>query len=241
MLGALLAIGAAASLAVAAYAATAPRGAGDGAAAGRGSARGWQPTISRHPGKVALSDRARFAFDGGRRARGFRCNLDRRGWKACRSPIVFSGLVPGGHSFAVRALDRRGRRSATARFRWRVLEPKGFSILPHSAGIGTLFPGAPPTILPLTIENPNPVPIFVTGLRVAATADPPGCARAENLSLIAASLSGAAPLRVPAGSSASLPTPDVSPPAIQLRNLPVNQDACQGARFPLAFSGEARG
>jgi hypothetical protein len=28
-------------------------------------------------------------------------------------------------------------------------------------------------------------------------------------------------------------------PAIALRNLPVNQDACQGASFPLAFSGEA--
>jgi hypothetical protein len=96
-------------------------------------------------------------------------------------------------------------------------------------------------ILPLTIENPNPVPIFVTDLRVAATADPPGCAREENLSLIAASLSSAAPLRVPAGGSASLPAPGVSPPAIQLRDLPVNQDACQGARFPLAFSGEARG
>jgi hypothetical protein len=39
----------------------------------------------------------------------------------------------------------------------------------------------------------------------------------------------------------TLPAPGVSPPAIQLRDLPFNQDACQGARFPLAFSGEARG
>jgi hypothetical protein len=241
VLGALLAIGAAASLAVAAYAATAP-GAPDGGPAGRPApGRLWRPTISQHPDKVAVSNVARFHFNAGRRAQGFRCRLDRRGWRTCRAPIVFSRLSPGRHSFVVRALDRNGRYSATARFRWRVLEPKAFAIVPSSSGIGTLFPGAPPTTLPLTIENPNPAPIFVTELRVAATADPPGCAREENLSLVAASLSSAAPLRVPAGGSATLPAPGILPPAIQLRNLPVNQDACQNARFPLAFSGEARG
>ena len=113
--------------------------------------------------------------------------------------------------------------------------------MPHLSGIGALYPGAPPIALPVTIDNPNPVPIHVTGLRVAATADPPGCSRAENLALTPASLSRAAPLHVPADGSTHLPAPGISPPAIQLRDLSVNQDACQHARFPLAFSGEARG
>ena len=238
--GMLLAFGALATLAAVAYAAS-PRD-----VAGGGADRGpaptvWRPVISKHPDKVAVSTDARFDFGAGRRAKRFRCRLDRRGWKACRAPIAFSRLTPGTHSFAVRAFDQRGKRSAAAQFRWRVLEPKGFAIVPRLEEIGALYPGAPPVALPVRIDNPNPVPILVTGLRVTATADPPGCARAENLSLLPASLSSTAPLRILPGRSASLPAPGASPPAIQLRDLPVNQDACQNARFPLVFSGEARG
>ncbi len=56
-----------------------------------------------------------------------------------------------------------------------------FSITPQLAGLGALYPGAPAQALPLTITNPNPVPILVTSLQVRATADPPGCGSAENL------------------------------------------------------------
>jgi hypothetical protein len=241
MLAALAATGVVLGLAVTAYAVTAPGGAGHGRAAGQASTRSWRPTISKHPDKVALSNLARFDFDAGRRAHGFRCRLDSRRWKECRGPVSFAQLGSGGHAFAVLAFDRYGRRSAAARFRWRILEAKAFSIAPHPADAGTLFPGAPPVALPLTIENPNPAPIFVISLRVTASADPPGCPHDENLSLIAASVSSAAPLRIPAEGSASLPAPGLAAPAIQLRDLPVNQDACRGARFPLSFSGEARG
>jgi hypothetical protein len=238
--GALLAICAVAGLAAVAYAAG-PFASPSERARKPAADSNWRPKISQHPDKVAVSTSARFGFAAGRRERGFRCRLDRRRWRACRTPIVFDGLAPGTHSFSVRAVDRRGRRSAAARFRWRVLEPKDFAIAPQLGAIGALYPGAPAVALPVRIENPNPVSIFVTGLRVSATADPPGCGRAENLALAPASVSSAKPLRVPAGGSASLPAPGASPPMIQLRDLPVNQDACQGARFPLAFSGEARG
>ncbi len=113
--------------------------------------------------------------------------------------------------------------------------------MPQLSGIDALYPGAPAVALPVRIDNPNPVPILVTGLQVAATADPPGCSRGENLLFMPASLSKKAPLRVPAGGSATLPAAGISAPAIQLRNLPVNQDACQNAQFPLAFSGKAHG
>jgi hypothetical protein len=240
--GAVATIGAIAGLVAVAYAAV-PDGMSGTVDALRkpASAPAWRPTISRHPEKVAVSDVARFDFGAGRRARRFSCRLDRRRWKACRAPIAYGVPAPGWHSFAVRAFDRWGRRSAATRFRWRVLEPKDFAIVPRLSGIGALYPGAPAVTLPVTIDNPNPVPIHVTSLRVTATADPPGCARAENLLLAPAGLSSEAPLRVPAGGSASLPAPGTSPPEIQLRDLPVNQDACQNARFPLAFSGEARG
>lgn len=239
--GALAAIGAIAGLVAVAYAAATGDMRGVDALRKPASTPPWRPAISRHPDRISASNVARFDFAAGRRARRFRCRLDRRGWRACQAPIAYRELAPGKHSFAVRALDRRGRRSAAARFRWQVLEPRDFAIVPRLSGIDALYPGAPAVALPVTIDNPNPVPILVTELRVAATADPLRCDRAENLILIPAGLSSTAPLRVPAEGSASLPTPGFSPPAIQLRDLPVNQDACQNARFSLAFSGEAHG
>ena len=116
-----------------------------------------------------------------------------------------------------------------------------FSIAPLLSSLSALHPGAPPTALPLVIANPNSVPIFVTGLSVTVTADPVGCASAENLVLGQSGASSAAPIEIPAGGSVSVPSPGASAPTIQLRDLPVNQDACQNARFPLEFSGSARG
>ncbi len=235
------ALGVATCLGAVAYAAASHGAAGTGTERRPASLRLPTPTITTHPSKLATSTRARFGFTVRGRNLRFQCRLDRRGWRACRAPIVFTGLAPGDHAFSVRALDRRRRHGRAARFRWSLLAPKDFSIVPQLAGLGPLYPGAPPSPLPLTISNPNPAPIHVTSLRVAATADPPGCGSDANLELTHSSVSSVAPLRVPAGGSVGLPAAGVSAPAIQLRDLPVNQDACQRAQFPLAFSGEARG
>lgn len=200
-----------------------------------------KPKITMHPDKLATSTSAKFVFG----ARGgkprFQCKLDGRPWSACQAPVSFSKLGTGSHSFSVRSAGGQGRHGKAARFRWQVLAPKDFSITPQLGGLGALYPGAPAQALPLTITNPNPVPIFVTSLQARATADPAGCAGADNLVLSGASASSAAPIKVPASGSVSLPAPGASAPSIQLRDLPVSQDACQRAQFPLAFSGTARG
>jgi hypothetical protein len=200
-----------------------------------------QPKISMHPDKLATSTTAKFAFAvrGGKPR--FQCRLDSRAWSACQAPVVFSKLSIGSHSFSVRVLASRGRHGKASRFRWRVLEPMGFSITPQLAGLGALYPGAPAQALPLVLANPNPVPILVTSLTVSASASPPGCDSAENLILIGASATSASPIKVPASGSISLPGPAGAAPTIQLRDLPVGQDACQRAQFPLSFSGTARG
>jgi hypothetical protein len=207
----------------------------------RGSASLPKPKILSHPEKVAPSTSARFTFGAGGRNPRFQCRLDGRRWAACRSPLVLSKLTVGEHGFSVRTAGGRGAHGKAARFRWRVLEPKDFTIVPRLAGLGALYPGAPLQSLPLTIANPHPVPILVTSLQVRATGDPAGCSNTENLILIGASASSSAPIKVPAGGSVSLPAPGVSAPAIGLRDLPINQDACQRTQFPLAFSGTARG
>jgi hypothetical protein len=200
-----------------------------------------KPKITMHPDKLATSTNAKFSFTvrGGKPR--FQCRLDGRPWSACQAPVSFSKLAVGSHSFSVRSVGARGKHSKTARFRWQVLEPKNFSITPQLGDLGPLFPGAPAQALPLTITNPNPVPILVTSLQVRATGDPAGCSSAENLVLSGSSASSAAPIKVPASGSVSLPAPGASAPSIQLRDLPVSQDACQRAQFPLAFSGIARG
>ena len=200
-----------------------------------------KPKITMHPDKLATSTNAKFSFTVRTGKAHFQCRLDGRPWSACQAPLSFSKLTPGSHSFSVRSVGPRRKHSKTARFRWQVLEPKDFSITPRLGGLGALYPGAPAQALPLTITNPNPVPIFVTSLRVRAAADPPGCGSAENLVLGGSSASSAAPIEVPASGSVSLPAPGASAPTIQLRDLPVSQDACQRAQFPLAFFGTARG
>jgi hypothetical protein len=233
-----------AGLGAVAYAA-APKSPNPGSAAkaerSQGVASLPKPKITMHPDKLATSTSAKFAFAVRGSKPRFQCRLDGRSWSACQSPAAFSKLTVGSHSFSVRAVAARGRHSKTARFRWRVLEPKDFSIAPQLANLGALFPGAPAQPLPLVISNPNPVPIFVTSLTVSATAGAPGCSSAENLVLTGSSASSRSPIKVPANGSVSLPGPGGSAPAIQLRDLPASQDACQKAQFPLSFSGTARG
>lgn len=244
MRGMLAVLAGIAGLGAVAYAAT-PRNPSSGSApkAERSQAGGSlpKPKISMHPDKLATSTSARFGFTVRTGKPHFQCRLDDRPWSACQAPVSFSKLAPGSHSFSVRSVGPGKKHSKTARFRWQVLEPKDFSITPQLGGLGALYPGAAPQALPLTITNPNPVPIFVTSLQVRATADPPGCGSAENLVLGGSSASSATPIEVPASGSVSLPAPGASAPSIQLRDLPVSQDACQRAQFPLAFSGTARG
>jgi len=175
-----------------------------------------------------------------RTPRSFQCRLDDGGWSSCSSPHIAVGLSPGGHAFAVRALGRRGDPSRAALFSWQQVEPKSFSIEPRGTSEGML-PGDPPRSLPVLISNPNSVPIEVTSLTVTFAADPPGCPGAPNFELVPSSASPSAPLTVPAGGSVSLPSASVSAPTIALRNLPINQNACQGARVQLAFNGQAHG
>lgn len=233
-----------AGLGAVAYAAT-PQGATPGtspkAERSQGAVSLPKPRITMHPDKLATSTRAKFAFTVRSAKPRFQCRLDSRSWSTCQTPATFSKLAPGSHSFSVRSLGARGKPSQAARFRWQVLEPKDFSVTPQLAGLGPLFPGAPAQALPLVIGNPNPVPIFVTSLQVKATTGPAGCASADNLVLSGSSASAAAPVKVPASGSVSLPAPGISAPSIGLRDLPVNQDACQRTQFPLAFYGTARG
>jgi hypothetical protein len=175
------------------------------------------------------------------RWRRFECRFEGGEWSGCSSPHVISGLEPGDHALAVRALNRRGLPGQAAHYRWAQLEPKGFTIDSDTSTLEDLMPGAPAQELPLRIGNPNPEPIEVTALTVAVSPDPSGCPADPNFAVTPASLSPSAPLVIPAGGTASLPSAAAGAPTLALRELSSDQNACQGATVQLVFNGEARG
>jgi hypothetical protein len=200
-----------------------------------------RPRIVRHPAKTTLSTRASFRYLSRQADIEFACKLDDAGWKRCGlARAAYRGLAVGAHRFSVRA-EADGVRSLPARFAWAQAEPKSFTIVPELSGLSLLYPGAPPVAVPLVLTNPNSAPIRVTSLKVSVTADPAACPSGANLELIQSSASERKPVKIPAGGTVRLPVSGVSAPAVALRNLPVNQDTCQGVSFPLAFSGEALG
>jgi len=206
-----------------------------------GGGRPPRPSIVRHPAQTTLSTSVGFRFVDRQAGVDFLCKLDGAGWKRCGSGVAYRGLAVGAHRFLVRAEEGRGARSWPVRFDWVQAEPKSFSIAAELSGLSRLYPGAGPVALPLTLTNPNSALIFVTSLRVSVARDPAACPSTANLELIQANASEKRPVKIPAGASVRLPANGVAPPAIALRDLPVNQDPCQGVQFPLAFSGEAHG
>jgi hypothetical protein len=200
-----------------------------------------RPRIVRHPAKTTLSTRVSFRYASRQAEVAFACKLDDAGWKRCGpTQVAYRGLAVGAHRFFVRA-EAGGARSRPARFAWAQAEPKGFSIVPELSALSLLYPGAAPIPVPLVLTNPNSAPIQVTSLKVSVTADSAACPSGANLELVQSSASAKTPVKIPAGGMARLPAAGVSAPAVALRDLPVNQDACQGVSFPLAFLGKALG
>lgn len=208
---------------------------------GLGGKRPLKPRITRHPAAMTASTVATFRFvDRDRRLR-FQCRLDRHRWQVCSRRVAYRHLAIGVHRFKVRARDGAGKLSPAARFKWSVARSESFSVTPQPSTLGALYPGAAPVAIPVLLTNSNSFPIYVTKLGAKATSSPPGCDSATNIALSPSSASSSTAVRIAAHSSASLPSQGISAPMIQLRDLPVNQDACQGGQFPLSFYGSAHG
>jgi hypothetical protein len=234
-------IGAASCLAVAAFAYAAGASPSSSGGDARPSASQLpRPRILKHPRRPSLSTSVAFTYRSGVPGAVFQCRLDEGAWKACGTRVVYRGLAAGLHTFQVRVESSSGARSRAARYAWIRTEPKSFKVEPTGSDIEPLYPGGTPQGLPLKLTNPNPAAISITALRVSLAGDPPGCP-SPNFELIPSNASPRKPLRVAAGASVTVPTPTVTAPAIGLRELPVSQDACQGAQLKLAFSGAAHG
>ncbi len=200
------------------------------------------PYVTKHLADPAGSTSATFAFSDRLSHASFRCKLDGRPWRRCASPIHYSRLRPIEHHFYVyvHANTPSDIRSRVVRFNWNAITQVSSENFSISVGvIGSLYPGAVPVPIPLTLSNPNGVPIVVTRLTVVVTSSPAGCSSSTNVRLTQSSLSSMNPVLIEANSSLRLPAKGVAAPMIQLLDLPVNQDACKNAAFPLTVTGSA--
>jgi hypothetical protein len=101
---------------------------------------------------------------------------------------------------------------------------------PTSAEAGALlYPGVT-RYLWYRVHNPLPQAITVTSLGLAGVQAPPSCP-AANLDVAELGLTGA--FVVPPATTATV----LAPRPFQLRNLPVNQDACKDVTFTFTFTG----
>src|SRR5205807_487478 len=99
-----------------------------------------QTTITSGPAATTTSTAAGFAFSASEPAT-FACSLDGAGSTACTSPVGYSGLAVGAHSFSVRARDLAGNVDSTpATWSWSVVTGGGNPrSAPLAPATGALF------------------------------------------------------------------------------------------------------
>jgi DNA-binding beta-propeller fold protein YncE len=79
--------------------------------------------IGKHPQKKTRKRRAKFTFSSNEPGSSFKCKLDRKPFKPCRTPLT-KKVKPGKHRFRVEAIDPAGNVDPTpATFSWKVLRP----------------------------------------------------------------------------------------------------------------------
>jgi hypothetical protein len=80
-----------------------------------------QTKIGSGPRGTTAKQTAKFRFRSSEAGSTFKCKLDRKPFKPCRSPKTYERLKPGKHRFKVRATDRVGYRDRTpAKRSWRI-------------------------------------------------------------------------------------------------------------------------
>ncbi|HEV2374690.1 MAG TPA: hypothetical protein VGS19_21325 [Streptosporangiaceae bacterium] len=188
----------------------------------------------------------------------FTCWLDSGKQMACtgdtdhdRNPMVegewqFSNLALGSHCFSVYATNGSPHTSPTTKFCWTI----GTAAKNFAVGGSLTTPLYPGTSLPLnmTFTNPGSLPITIPSGGISAsnitiTSNAPGCASsnfavAQGLT-VAVTIPGN---QTTPTSLSALGVPQADWPVIKMIETNTNQDACEGAKLTLTYSGiEASG
>jgi len=217
------------------------------------------PVITSGPANPSTSTRPEFRFtDANWPLVTFTCWLDSRAHRACNgdtdndgNPAVegewqFSNIAPGPHCFSVYAQDTLRNVSPTTQYCWTIqARTRNFAV--GGSLTSPLYPGVA-LPLNLTFTNPSRSKITiasggVSASNIAITSAAPGCASSNFTVAQGLTTAVTIPARqITPRSLSSLGVPQADWPVIQMINTNTNQDACQGAKLTLTYSGiEATG
>ncbi len=80
-----------------------------------------QTLLGKHPSKKTSKTTAKFSFSSSETGSSFRCKLDGKAFRSCRSPVQYKNLAQGAHKFQVAAVDSSGAADPSpASFKWTV-------------------------------------------------------------------------------------------------------------------------
>lgn len=206
------------------------------------------PVITGAPDNPTSSSDAEFTFSDSQRGVTFLCSLDGGAFATCPdgdhdSDADYGNLGPGNQTFQVEAVNSTGQAGAPATWTWTIAVSASF---PISGNITGLF--APGVTQPLDLSFTNPYGFSLEVLSVSITVPHgttkgghpnPGCDGPTNM-VVTQGFSG--PVTVPAHATRSLQAlgvPQAGWPQVEMPDLPINQDACEGTTFTLSYSGTA--
>lgn len=202
------------------------------------------PRITRAPASLTYDTWAHFDF-ADRGSHGFKCRLDKTPWVPCAPGASYHNLAFGRHCFEVAA--QMGRLwSAPASFCWSCRPVPVEGRVSFGGNAPQLFFPGKSEALDVAITNPFGFALQLLSLSVTVGAVPtkdglpdPSCPASANL-LPSRSLD--AKVTVPARSTETLSdlgVPRGKWPVLTMPDLPVSQDACEGATFTLIYHGVA--
>ena len=197
------------------------------------------PTITSGPTNPTSATSATLTFTDRGAGVTYQCDLDGAGWHPCTSPATYSGLGVGGHVLQVRAVNNAGGISAPVSYGWTIVPTSGMPFTISGDAVGLLYPGGATRTIPLTLTNPNGVPVYVTSVTVtlAASSLPAGCSASDYQITQASIPSGG--VDVPASGTVTLPAQGATTATVQMVDTDTNQDACQNAQLTLDYSGSS--
>jgi hypothetical protein len=122
-----------------------------------------ETTIVTGPSNPWPSSSATFTFSADEVGSTFECNFDGAGFSACSTPVTYSGLTPGAHTFGVRAIDPASNvdpTPATTEFRVAFPSFPGAITLSTTWSLRDSLTTGPATIAPFTYGTRPLVPFM---------------------------------------------------------------------------------
>jgi hypothetical protein len=199
------------------------------------------PTFQKTPTSPTTETKAHFDYQDAEKDVKFQCSLDGGTSTNCGDKKDYDHLSQGSHTFCVVAIDKAGNVSPPSCFAWQI-GAGGIPFTIHQVvGSADGITLGETRSVAITIDNPNSVPIYVTQLTVALTANAgSGTCSATNFSPTSWNAGSSVDELIVPANATNFAVPSGDQPQLTLVPDPDNsQDDCKTKTFTLSFGGSA--